>query len=75
MERQNCSDVDVESLTGREMQILDLLTENLSSKEIAQRLSLSGRTIDNHCVKIVRKLGARDRYDAVRRWQRLGGFN
>lgn len=58
-------------LTGREKQILDLLVLNLSSKQVALHLGIQSRTVDNHCVKIIRKLGASDRFDAVRSWLRI----
>lgn len=56
----------IANLTGRERQILALLNENLSSKEIALRLSIERRTVDNHCCKICRKFGVNSRFDAVR---------
>ncbi|MBI5230596.1 MAG: helix-turn-helix transcriptional regulator [Coriobacteriales bacterium] len=58
-------------LTGRQKQILDLLSQNLSSKEVAERLRIHRRTVDNHCVNIIKALGVVDRYDAVRVWSQL----
>lgn len=55
-------------LTGREKQILDLLVCNMTSKEIAAALGISSRTIDNHCVTIIRKFQVKDRYEAARCW-------
>jgi len=43
-------------LTAREREVLQLLTEGLSSKEIAQRLKTSPRTIDVHRQRIMNKL-------------------
>ena len=60
----------IEPLTGREKQILDLMTLNLNSREIGLQLGLSSRTVDNHCISIIRKLGATDRFDAARMWKR-----
>jgi DNA-binding CsgD family transcriptional regulator len=57
-------------LTGRQKQILDLLTANMTSRQIANRLGIHSRTVDNHCVNIIRVLGVRDRFDAVRHWTR-----
>lgn len=59
-------------LSGREKQVLDFVAGNMSSKEIAVRLRLSKRTIDNHCVSIIRKLGVSDRFEAAWLWQRSG---
>jgi DNA-binding CsgD family transcriptional regulator len=59
-------------LSGRERQVLDFVAANMPSMEIAVRLALSKRTIDNHCVSIVRELGVSDRFEAARLWQRSG---
>lgn len=58
----------IEGLSGRERQILDLLARNLRSKEIGAFLGIHPRTVDNHCLTICKKLGAVDRFDAVRMW-------
>lgn len=52
-------------LTSREWDVLDLLCEELSTREIAERLSLSPVTVRRHISEIVHKLGARDRAEAV----------
>ena len=52
-------------ITGRERQILMLVSQNLTSKQIALQLFLSTRTVDSHCYKICRKLNASDRFEAV----------
>jgi len=46
-------------LTAREREVLQLLAEGLSSKEIAERLSLSVRTVENHRRQIMERLGLR----------------
>jgi DNA-binding NarL/FixJ family response regulator len=43
-------------LTRREMEVLRLVTEGKTSKEIGERLSLSARTVDTHRERIMRKL-------------------
>ena len=52
---------DVESpldgLTGREREILQLIAEGLSSKEVATRLSISVRTVESHRSAVMGKLG------------------
>jgi DNA-binding CsgD family transcriptional regulator len=48
-------------VTAREYEILQLLTERLSNKEIAARLSLSTRTVENHIASLMAKTGQRDR--------------
>lgn len=48
-------------LTGREREIATLAAAGARSKEIAQRLGLSPRTVDNHLLRAYRKLGVRRR--------------
>jgi DNA-binding CsgD family transcriptional regulator len=45
------------SLTGRERQISKLAAAGVSSKEIADQLYLSARTVDNHLLRVYAKLG------------------
>lgn len=52
-------------LTSREWEVLDMLCEELSTAEIAERLSLSPVTVRRHLSETMRKLGARDRREAV----------
>lgn len=51
-------------LSSREWQVLDLLCEDLSTVEIAERLALSPVTVRRHLSQLTRKLGVGDR-DAV----------
>ena len=48
---------DVEKLSYRELQIIDFLSEGLSSKIIASRLNLSIDTVETHRKNILKKLG------------------
>lgn len=52
-------------LTGRETQILTLVAEGNSNKEIARILEISQQTIKNHVSSILRKLNVNDRAHAV----------
>ncbi|MFN4294539.1 MAG: LuxR C-terminal-related transcriptional regulator [Thermoflexales bacterium] len=52
-------------LTGREQEVLRLLAEGLSNKEIAARLGISERTVAFHVSNILQKLGAVSRTEAV----------
>jgi len=49
-----------EYLTDRERQIVQLVCRELSSKEIAEKLSISERTIENHRSTIMKKLGVKN---------------
>ena len=55
----------VEPLTDREQQVLQLLAQGLSNKEIAQKLYLSVRTVEGHLANIYGKLQVKSRTEAV----------
>jgi len=60
-------------LTPRELEIVHLIAERLSNKEIAKRLCVSLYTVKNHVHNIVEKLQVKNRFEAVeyahqRRW-------
>lgn len=59
-------------LTGRELDVLDLLAGDLDTASIARQLGLSGKTVYNYVATILAKLGARDRAEAARRARDAG---
>jgi two-component system response regulator DesR len=59
-------------LTDRESEILGLIAGGATNREIAGTLYLSPHTVKEHTSTLYRKLGARNRADAVQRAQRLG---
>lgn len=59
------SEPEIEPLTPREEQVLALLAEGLSNREIAGRLHLTEGTVRNHVSRIIAKLQANDRTQAV----------
>lgn len=54
------------SFTRREQQLLPLIAQGLTNKEIAVRLNLSEQTVKNHIHSILKKAGSKDRLRAVR---------
>jgi DNA-binding CsgD family transcriptional regulator len=59
-------------LTSREMEVWRLLPEGLRNAEIADRLSLSPKTVDHHVSAIIMKLGVRSRTEAAQALQQHG---
>lgn len=55
----------VEALTGREREVLQLLVDGASNREIARRLVLSVNTVKKHVFNICGKLGVQSRAQAV----------
>ncbi|MDG4884162.1 response regulator transcription factor [Mesorhizobium sp. WSM4884] len=52
-------------LTGREAEILRLVAEGLSNKEVAARLSLQEKTVKHHMTRVLAKLNVRNRTEAA----------
>lgn len=59
-------------LTSREEQITKLIAEGNTTKEIADILSISVKTVDRHRANVLQKLGLRDRLDLTRYAIRTG---
>ncbi|MFC7373996.1 response regulator [Brachybacterium sp. GCM10030267] len=62
----------IQQLTGRELDVLRLIAEGYSNREIAGLLHLAEGTVKNHASTILAKMGARDRTNAVLRALREG---
>jgi two-component system response regulator DesR len=59
-------------LSSREREVLDLIAAGSTNREIADRLYLSPHTVKEHTSALYRKLGARNRAEAVQLAQRIG---
>lgn len=66
------TDEGYDVLTPREQEILRLLAEGLSVKEIAERLSISPKTVENHRSNVMSKLELHSVVELVRYAARLG---
>lgn len=60
------------SLTAREREVFHLMIEGQSSKEIARKLVISAKTVENHRARVLEKLKARNTADVVRYAMRKG---
>lgn len=61
-------------ITDREEQILQLLLQRRSTRQMAEALSVSSGTVRSHMSTLLRKLGAHDRDDAIAIVERSRGF-
>ncbi len=55
----------IEPLTNREMEVLEMLAQRLTAKEIGSSLFISERTVKRHTANIYQKLGVNSRQQAV----------
>jgi DNA-binding CsgD family transcriptional regulator len=61
------SDSSQKPLTKREREVLDLISDGYSNKQGALRMGISPRTFESHRAEAMRKLGARNTADLVRK--------
>lgn len=57
-----------ESLTAKEIEVMDLSIQALTAKEVSQRIGVSESTVKTHIRNATAKLGARNKLEAVRIW-------
>ena len=68
----NLESIERMGLTPRELEILALIAEGLSNREIAERLYVSENTVKTHSANLFSKLDARRRTQAVQRAKEAG---
>jgi DNA-binding NarL/FixJ family response regulator len=61
---------DLESLSPREREVLELVAEGCLFKEIAEKLGLSFGTVHTYCRRVYEKLHVRSRTQAVAKWHK-----
>ena len=66
LDRESAAGATGDVLTPRETQIVKLIAEAHSSKEIAELLVISPKTVERHRANILEKLGLRDRVELTR---------
>jgi DNA-binding CsgD family transcriptional regulator len=59
-------------LAKREVEIMRLVVKGMTDMQISRELGISYKTAQNHMSHILKKLGVRSRYDAVRLCQKNG---
>lgn len=62
-------------LTKREKEIFELLIKNKSTKEIANELVISEKTVRNHISNTMQKLGVKGRCNAIIELLKLGAIS
>jgi DNA-binding NarL/FixJ family response regulator len=58
-------------LTDREVEIIRLVADGLTDREIAETLVLSRRTVEGHVARLIHKFGARNRTEAAARYRSM----
>ncbi len=66
------TNADYGTLTPREQEVMRLLAEGLSSKEVASKLFISPKTVENHRSNIMKKLGLHSTIELIRYAAKLG---
>lgn len=62
-------------LTERELEVMNLISQALTTHQMAKRLGLSERTVESHISKLYKKLGARNRVEVLAKATKLGLIN
>jgi two-component system response regulator DevR len=71
LNKRRSMDVQLESLTAREKEVLRLMAEGVSSREIASRLGISYATVRTHIRSLGSKLGVHSKLQAIVRAREL----
>jgi DNA-binding NarL/FixJ family response regulator len=66
LERAGSGEPRADELSARELEILQLIAEGRSGRQIAEQLTISEKTVERHRSNILAKLGLRDRLELTR---------
>lgn len=72
MKEARIADESYGTLTPREQEVMRLLAEGLSSKDVAEKLFISPKTVENHRANIMKKLGLHSTIELIRYSAKLG---
>lgn len=64
---------NLDGLSPREIDVLRMLAEGLTDREIAEALIISTRTVETHVSNVLHKLNVRNRAEAAQRYRASGG--
>ena len=64
---------DIRTLTRREREVAELISQRLTNPQIAERLVLSRKTVEVHASNIFRKLGVSSRGEVAAAYERATG--
>lgn len=64
--RRGRGETGVPALSGRELEVAELVTDRMTNREIAERLVLSEKTVERHLANVFSKLGASSRVEVAR---------
>ena len=65
IDEEDIEEKEITELSEREHQVLELLAQGMSNKELAEELYISEKTVKNHVSNILNKLSVNDRTQAV----------
>ncbi len=71
-EEDGLSDDPYQSLTAREQEVMRFLADGLATKQVAERLNISPKTVENHRANLMKKLNLSSSIELVRYSARLG---
>jgi DNA-binding NarL/FixJ family response regulator len=72
MKEARIADASYGTLTPREQEVMRLLAEGLSSKDVAEKLFISPKTVENHRASIMKKLDLHSTIELIRYSAKLG---